>query len=101
MFYSHHIRESIEIMIGFTEHWNEYFDRIPAELLDLYFREEYVRLYETESEKACCFVYEAGDSIMLSHSCLELLSTREQYTTILRLPTVMAVRCQTIIVRPL
>ena len=52
-------------MIGFTEHWNEYFDRIPAELLDLYFREEYVRLYETESEKACCFVYEAGDSIML------------------------------------
>ena len=35
-------------MIGFTEHWNEYFDRIPAELLDLYFREEYVRLYETE-----------------------------------------------------
>lgn len=65
MFYSHYIRESIEIMIGFTEHWNEYFDRIPAELLDLYFREEYVRLYETESEKACCFVYEAGNSIML------------------------------------
>jgi len=52
-------------MIGFTEHWNEYLERIPAKLQDLYFREEYVRLYETESEKACCFVYQNGDSILL------------------------------------
>lgn len=52
-------------MIGFTEHWNSYLEMIPAELQDIYFREEYVRLYETESEKACCFVYHEGDSIML------------------------------------
>ena len=52
-------------MIGFTEHWNQYLDAIPAQLQDLYFREEYVKLYETESEKVCCFVYQDGDSIML------------------------------------
>ena len=39
-------------MIEFTEHWNKYLEAIPAHLQDLYFREEYVRLYETESEKA-------------------------------------------------
>lgn len=52
-------------MVAFTETWNHYLDLIPTELQDLYFREEYVRLYETESEKACCFVYQDGDSIML------------------------------------
>lgn len=52
-------------MIAFTETWNQYLDLIPAELQDLYFREEYVRLYETDSEKACCFVYQNGDSILL------------------------------------
>ena len=52
-------------MTEFTETWNQYFDLIPAELQDLYFREEYVRLYETDKEKACCFVYQDGDSILL------------------------------------
>ena len=52
-------------MIAFTESWNQYLDLIPAELQDLYFREEYVRLYETDKEKAYCFVYQDGDSIML------------------------------------
>ena len=52
-------------MIAFTEIWNQYLDLIPAEHQDLYFREEYVRLYETDKEKACCFVYQDGDSIML------------------------------------
>ena len=52
-------------MIAFTEIWNQYLDLIPVEHQDLYFREEYVRLYETDSEKACCFVYQDGDSIML------------------------------------
>lgn len=52
-------------MTQFTDSWNQYLDTIPAELQDLYFREEYVRLYETESEKACCFIYQDGDSIML------------------------------------
>lgn len=52
-------------MIGFTQNWNQYLESIPAELQDLYFHEEYVKLYETESEKACCFVYEDGDSTLL------------------------------------
>lgn len=52
-------------MIGFTEHWNEYLEDIPNKLQDLYFREEYVRLYEKVNEKACSFVYEDGSSIML------------------------------------
>lgn len=52
-------------MIAFSEIWNQYLDLIPAEHQDLYFREEYVRLYETDSEKACCFVYQDGNSIML------------------------------------
>ena len=52
-------------MAAFTETWNQYLDLIPAELQDLYYREEYVRLYETDSEKACCFVYQENDSILL------------------------------------
>lgn len=52
-------------MIAFTEIWNQYLDLIPAEHQDLYFREEYVRLYETDKEKACCFVYQDGGSILL------------------------------------
>ena len=52
-------------MIAFIETWNQYLDFIPAELQDLYFREEYVRLYETDKEKAYCFVYQDRDSILL------------------------------------
>lgn len=52
-------------MIKFTEHWNQYLDTIPSESQDLYFREEYVRLYETDYEKACCFIFQEGESIML------------------------------------
>lgn len=52
-------------MIAFTEHWNQHLDVIPAKQQDLYFREEYMKLYETDSEKALCFVYQEDDSIML------------------------------------
>lgn len=52
-------------MIEFTGHWNHYLDAIPAKLQDLYFREEYVKLYENENEKACCFVFQKDESIML------------------------------------
>lgn len=52
-------------MVGFTETWNQYLDSIPTDLQDLYFREEYIRLYESECEKACCFVYKEGESILL------------------------------------
>ena len=52
-------------MIGYTDHWNQYLDSISSELQDLYFREEYVKLYESESEKAICFVYQDEDGMML------------------------------------
>jgi len=48
-------------MIGFVERWNEFLDLIPPERQDIYFREEYVRLYETACESACCFVYQDVD----------------------------------------
>jgi len=51
-------------MTGFTQHWNQYLDIIPPEMQDLYFREEYVKLYETEQEKACCFVYQDEDDTL-------------------------------------
>ena len=52
-------------MIGFVDKWNNYLDTIPAKLQDIYFREEYVKLYETDKDKACCFVYRDGESVML------------------------------------
>ncbi len=52
-------------MIGFIDNWNNYLDAIPAKFQDIYFREEYVKLYETDKEKACCFVYKDGESVML------------------------------------
>lgn len=52
-------------MIEITEHWNNYLESIPVYLQDLYFREEYVKLYETDNEKACCFIYQENKSIML------------------------------------
>lgn len=52
-------------MMCLTENWNQYLENIPSELQDIYFREEYVRLYETENEKACCFVYQEGESTLL------------------------------------
>lgn len=45
-------------MIGFTDHWNMYLNAIPPEKQDLYFREEYVKLYEKDNERACSFVYQ-------------------------------------------
>lgn len=52
-------------MIGFVDKWNSYLDKIPADSQDLYFREEYVGLYETENEKPCCFVYQKESDIVL------------------------------------
>lgn len=52
-------------MIGFIYNWNNYLDAIPAKFQDIYFREEYVKLYETDKEEACCFVYKDGESVML------------------------------------
>jgi serine/alanine adding enzyme len=46
-------------------HWNEYFPRIAEEQRDLYFTEEYVKLYEDDRRIAECFIYEEDDKLFL------------------------------------
>lgn len=51
--------------IKIEEHWNEVLDTfLPAER-DIYLREEYVRLYETDTEKSVCCVVNDGEQTML------------------------------------
>ena len=51
--------------IQIVEHWNQYLDSFQPEATDIYFREEYVSLYETETEKAVCCVVRDGEQMML------------------------------------
>ena len=51
--------------IQIIEHWNQYFKQFQQSDYDIYFKEEYVKLYETESEKAECFVCCEGDKVFL------------------------------------
>jgi len=51
--------------IQIVEHWNQYFDSFPPESFDVYFREEYVKLYENPCEKAECFVCQEGEKFFL------------------------------------
>ena len=52
---------NIEIAI----HWNEYFKSFSLEKKDVYFTEQYVKLYETDTERAECFVCQEGDKVLL------------------------------------
>ena len=51
--------------ILFTPHWNWYFSYFSNEQYDVYFKEEYVYLYETPTEKPYCAVIYENDSYML------------------------------------
>jgi hypothetical protein len=51
--------------IYITKTWNKILDTFPAGLKDVYFTENYVRLYETGVDEAFCIIYEEGDFIML------------------------------------
>lgn len=53
------------MQVDIVKHWNEYFNLFPAELKDVYFTEEYVKLYESATERAECFVYREDDNILL------------------------------------
>lgn len=46
-------------------HWNDILNTFPQDLKDIYFTQEYVKLYETESEKAVCLVCKEGQKVML------------------------------------
>jgi serine/alanine adding enzyme len=43
--------------------WNEWLCRFPRDRVDVYFLEEYVRLYEYQGYSAECFLYEEGDAV--------------------------------------
>ena len=51
--------------IQIVEHWNHYFETFQQTEFDVYFSEEYVKLYETELEKGECFVYTEGEKLFL------------------------------------
>lgn len=45
--------------------WNSYFKYFSSDSYDTYFKEEYLKLYESSSVNAVCFVYEEGLNIFL------------------------------------
>lgn len=51
--------------IQISEQWNELLETFAPADRDIYFREEYVRLYEAESEKALCCIVTDGSQVML------------------------------------
>jgi hypothetical protein len=51
--------------IEITDHWNYILDGFASNEKDIYFGEEYVQLYESESEKAVCCVVNEGEKTML------------------------------------
>lgn len=53
-------------MFGYiVTEWNKYLDKFSSIQKDIYYKEEYVKLYETEIDKAFCFVYERDEFVML------------------------------------
>ncbi len=48
-----------------THNWDEYLSHFPSEKKDIYFEEKYVKLYETDKEKATCFVCHQDDNYFI------------------------------------
>jgi len=53
------------MQVELLPHWNEVLATLPQVEQDVYFREEYVRLYETETEKAYCVVCREEEKVLL------------------------------------
>lgn len=51
--------------INITEQWNRVLETFDPADKDIYFYEEYVRLYETETEKSVCCIVSDGQKVML------------------------------------
>lgn len=45
--------------------WNRFLEKFPSENKDIYFSEEYVKLYERESKACCCIVEEKGKLLLM------------------------------------
>ncbi len=48
-----------------ADYWNDYLCQIPEGKQDIYFTEEYLKLYENESSKVKCFIYQEEDKLFL------------------------------------
>lgn len=53
------------MQIALLTNWNDLLATLPFAEQDVYFQEEYVRLYETDTEKAVCCVVSEGEQMML------------------------------------
>ena len=53
------------MQVELLSHWNEVLASLPQVEQDVYFREEYVRLYETETERAYCVVCREDEKLLL------------------------------------
>lgn len=48
-----------------TDKWDKYISYLPVESRDIYFTEDYVKLYENDNDIPQCFIYIEGNSILL------------------------------------
>lgn len=53
------------MQVELLSHWNEILASLPQVEQDVYFRAEYVRLYETETERAYCVVCREDEKLLL------------------------------------
>lgn len=53
------------MQVEISTHWNHYFAAFPPEKKDIYFTEQYVKLYETDTERAECFICQEGDKCLM------------------------------------
>lgn len=53
------------MQVELLTNWSELLATLPLAERDVYFTEEYVRLYEVGNEKACCLVCKEGENILM------------------------------------
>lgn len=53
------------MQVDILTHWDDFLGLFPQERKDIYFAEEYVKLYESQTEKAECFVCREDDKVLL------------------------------------
>lgn len=53
------------MIITITEHWNQWLEVFPHDRRDVYFYEEYIKLYADNNQQAVCYVYEDNGRVLL------------------------------------
>lgn len=51
--------------IKICNNWNSYLEKIPEEKKDIYYTEEYTKLYEIGTDRAMCVICEEGNNLLL------------------------------------